>query len=1256
MSHPSAFSEGRRQNVLRAAHWLLVLSIVLAVPARNSVASAAEGNHGRGIAGVVGDEKGQPLAGATVWLVDARPEAFGRDGSSVLQKTRTDAKGRFHVALPRDWLETPQNWRAEPGLLAHRPGRRPAGIIVDRESVPPETGIKLTLWPADRAEFQLVQPDGQPLSGCAVTAKDLVVERVRGPATMSEGASRASMNSVETGEGKPSEAVPRGRVVRMDRMMLPADLAAILSATTDAQGRVRLPNITLADLAGIRAESPKFGRQEFSAFLDFRTQKQFKPWPAKLSVYPVGKVVGRLIAEPPSAAANARFLLSSFVLSSREKGMTAGGVARVTADAQGMFEVPALAAGALFAQSDAAGKLLLEVARNDRAVLKEGETLELKFPLKPAVHVRGLARERETGRPLAHVRLATHLRGQPFSAASQLLETEADGRFSFDALPGPIQWVEIFGRNVPSLCRQETSLLKREIPGDVKEYDMPPLDLPTEKALMGTVTNVAGKAETGATVLGLWMVHDARTHTMHANVAQVTSDANGSFTIRGVPMNRVVRLKARSGTWSTKQALVLQGDELTKPVTLKVIAGLAQTARGRAIDEENHPISNAHVEIWWRPATRALLEALPKRGMAAPGGGPIPEEAMPPTLGQITETELILEGPLVTGSDGRFQTSEIIDADGEFQAAVRAQGFMPKRTAWKSLNAGRSFEWSDLRLNRQRPLEGVVLDRAGKPVGGARIVRSDSRALLRTTSDSSGRFKLDVLLDGPGFVFVEADGFRFHGQVNDSTKPVEITLTRPDETVSTVLKTLPRKPSKEERRALAEKLVSEQIDREAVKDQDEERLEALRWIARTDPARTLEILDKKPLKSDWTDGYVRRAVAKSLLKESPEEARSVVDSMRDPGFRAQGYLDLCDALPADQPEGRRALLAQALLHARAVKAADHRVIYLGAAAGRLLALGDKDKAQEVFQEGLEATKGLPLAGWSAYARADFATSLSLMDLPAALALIKDLKDSQEFDRHHAGVACKIARGNPAEAERVLRMVRQPWQRGQNAIVVCYRMAPVDIDRAHRIANEIQNVSHRAQACAAMARALAPTNRAHAVRLLREAFAILGEQAAGGQENYNNFVGTSSVAAVLIPIAEQIDPQSVSELFWRAVSFRIPRPSSDPFEVAHPRGWMADAALAYSLARYDRQVAGLILDEATPILLKHMNYGGNHLIEATAMVDPTQAVRLVDSLPDDGRKGYLQKKIAAMLLREDDRLWRLIHQNLGLQWPDDEGDD
>ena len=56
---------------------------------------------------------------------------------------------------------------------------------------------------------------------------------------------------------------------------------------------------------------------------------------------------------------------------------------------------------------------------------------------------------------------------------------------------------------------------------------------------------------------------------------------------------------------------------------------------------------------------------------------------------------------------------------------------------------------------------------------------------------------------------------------------------------------------------------------------------------------------------------------------------------------------------------------------------------------------------------------------------------------------------------------------------------------------------------------------------------------------------------------------AAVAAALLPVAERIDPRLVPELFWRAVSLHAPRP------VAEVR---VRRRLALLLARYDRSVA------------------------------------------------------------------------------------
>src|SRR5262249_24914874 len=228
-------------------------------------------------------------------------------------------------------------------------------------------------------------------------------------------------------------------------------------------------------------------------------------------------------------------------------------------------------------------------------------------------------------------------------------------------------------------------------------------------------------------------------------------------------------------------------------------------------------------------------------------------------------------------------------------------------------------------------------------------------------------------------------------------------------------------------------------------------------LAPLDPGRVLELIEKYPDKNPWFDDYLRRAVAQALAGESLDEARAVVEAMRDAGFRSTGYLDLCDRLPAAQRAQKLEFLGQSLLHARNIQDAAHRVVHLAPVARRLRELGEAERADSILREGQAAARELPTQAWAAYARGAFAEELALIDLPSALDLLKDLKDAYEYDRHHGTIAHKLAGKNPAEAERVLNMLRHPNQptlRDQWAQRVCYRMAPVDPERAQRIADRI----------------------------------------------------------------------------------------------------------------------------------------------------------------------------------------------------------
>jgi hypothetical protein len=1190
--------------------------------------------------GVVFDENSSPAAQVPVWLLEIKRENNIKPAPVIMGKTATDDHGRFRFIIPRTWFETAYPWRPDLGLIVHRTGRRPVGLILDRGSLPPQTAVKLLLLSPGQAALQLVQPNGQPLAGCPVSVKELLVEHVRGPAPFEREAVPPTAVPAQPPDAVLSRAVAQGHVLSYDSIHLPSEISAALRAQSDTRGRVCLPDVPLSDLAGITVATRDFGTQEFAIIVYPGSQKkEDKAWPATLTLKPVGKVTGSLRG-PPSTNPNVSLYLRSSEYDF-QKGMSCTGVAHVHVDTKGRFEVPALAAGNVFTQLEIGADAKVALANSPRsaATLEAGRTANLAILLTPTVQVCGLARERGTGRPLTRVQLVT---------GSRILETDAQGRFSFRTQPGPVQWQAIYGAEIPALSLQEAFAFKREVPVNVEQFDMPPLDLPTRGTVKGTVMNEDGQSAADAIVLAIWLDYDYRTGSMRPYASQATTDKQGSFQLSRIALNRAVRLKAyhESGA-CTEKLLVLNGAGSTKPIKLSISRRFAHRAEGVILGEDDSPMRNTSVELWWRPGTLSLTESLPEPVAPTRGSGVIPQEAVALTLGPIPEIRLGANVAAATDSDGHFHAPQILDRDGEYQAVVRAEGCVPGATGWRTPVAGQPLRWPELHLNLRRYLEGQVEDRQGQPVGGANIVRSDGRSLLRTITDSSGHFKLDLIVTTPGFLFVDAEGFRFHGQPSQDTKSVRIALTRATEAVAGRMTTLGWGISKEDRRALAEKLRAPLLNDAWDKDKDDDRLTPLQILAGSNPARLMEVLEKKPLQSEWFDGYVRRAAAKPLLKENLEEARMIVDAIRAPNFRVAGYLDLCDSLLEGQTEQRRELLSQALLHARSVVEADHRVIYLGQVAERLLAIGEKGQAEKIFHEGLEGANNLSTAGWSGYARGAFAESLSLLDLSAALKLIEGLQDRYEFDRHHGNIARKIARSRPAEAERVLQQVRGQWQQDQYAVRVCYRMAIPDLGRAARVAGKIKNGLFRAEAYGVIAQALTKTDKKAATHWLRQAFAVLAEQPAQGHEDYTNFVGSSSLAAGLVPVAEAIDPQLVPECFWRAVSYRVPRIRERPSD--YPRGWMADAALALAVARYDREVAGVLLHDAAPILLRNLQNGGNRLLEAMAVANPVQAGQWTDEL---GKKDSRRVEVASLLVLEGETLWRRVHRILGLWLPAD----
>ena len=125
-----------------------------------------------------------------------------------------------------------------------------------------------------------------------------------------------------------------------------------------------------------------------------------------------------------------------------------------------------------------------------------------------------------------------------------------------------------------------------------------------------------------------------------------------------------------------------------------------------------------------------------------------------------------------------------------------------------------------------------------------------------------------------------------------------------------------------------------------------------------------------------------------------------------------------------------------------------------------------------------------------------------------------------------------------------------------------------------MAATIHNPYSRAYAVGMIAKALAPSDKAKARKLILQAYDILAEASRNPDRRWPqlSWAGSSLpvVAAGLLPVVEEIDPTLVSECLWRAVSFRLHRPADDFLVWMEPES--NDGVLAAFVARYDRPLA------------------------------------------------------------------------------------
>jgi Carboxypeptidase regulatory-like domain len=1137
--------------------------------------------------GVVVDSRSKPLAGVDVWLSSGLPPTGERpmiggvmwmqSGRAVLSEshhalghTRTDNDGQFRIEIPGLIVRSQEPLPL--ALWAYTAGQRVASRRLPWAIPEPAEPVRLVIEKPTTAGFRLLGPDGAPAAGA----------RVVGSA--------------------------------VDRMVVPHELAEKAASVAGPDGVVVLPAFAPGEIRWARVDSPRFGTQSL------RTLGPETTVDSVFRLEPAGRVSGRVVTEVDKPVSGLPVRAQTF-----PEGYDLGGTlgsATVTTDADGRFEIPAIAAGRLAVVLDLRSRPDLPYRGLPPAnqVVESGQTTTLHIRLKRAVRMEGVIRERAIGAPIAGVSpeipdLAYRLGGNSGPV------TDANGRFE-GYIEGQQPYAFLYTAPKPFYIPESPDSFHL-LPAGATEFTLPPLELARGVALRGSVVDETGRYVAGALVRASW----GGDKNVLQSVA-VRADSNGSFLLEGLDPLADLRLTAESdGRSSGPAQMERAGPE--KVVKLVVSRANSILLAGRVLDSAGEPVVGAEVRL--RSQSR----------------GP---------QGQVWRFDPVAvfgeRGVVRTDKDGRFQGPSAVPAGVEYEATITARNAPPVRTGWLKTTGGPKAEFADVVLHRIRVVEGVVHDRDGRAIGGATVFQSgDGPIRTRTVTDPEGRFRLPGVIAGKAILFARKDGFRFHGQpIATEAGAIDLVLTRVEER-PVALNTLASAVSHAEELALARRLLAPYIEKVMAKGTDVQKIQALMVQAQVDPAHMLELLDTQSAgKPQFAVDGLRRMVATAMAGQSPDEAVSIAESIKEAGARAWCLTDLVDKLPESARDRKAGLLAQAQLQARSVKQPAERILLISRVAERWLDAGESERARVMLEEGRSLAKEVPPP---AYPVALFAPSLSRIDLAGALALVESTNGLAKrgdrvnrvfvFDRAYGEIAYRVASSDPAGAERVLGMIVDAHRRGGYVVAACFRMALNDLPRARRLAETIEAPGIRAYALGQMARALAAVDRSSAIGLLEDAFNRLDEY----RDDPGGYSSPDCVAAVLLPVVEAVAPARLQESVWRAVALRAPLLDGR----GEGSGGRSDAELAMQIARYDRAAAAAVLARAIGVYRKTDVDSARQgfVAMALALIEPARLVSLVESLPDEtGLDRTLAKNAARLfaaeiLAKQGDERWKAARQ-------------
>jgi protocatechuate 3,4-dioxygenase beta subunit len=964
-------------------------------------------------------------------------------------------------------------------------------------------------------------------------------------------------------------------------------LARRTLVTTDADGRAVIDAFASGEITQVEAQADEFGVQP-------RYFSPISSGPKTIRLRPTGRVSGRLVADDPTAVRGWSIYASTMPDDDPTERNSWAGTAEVTTDAEGRFTLPSLAAGKLslfFTPPDGCGYRL---SPQPDQTLAAGGVVRVEVTLARAVRVEGVVRVKGGGPPIAGACVAVSTPSAPNLGLP--IWTDDRGRYSFYSLPGQ---VSASVTRLPAAYVQGLGLTLDDvdIPPRVDRHELPAIEADRGEVVRGVVLDEVGLPVAGAWVTGAWGMNDARGG-LSAKIG-TTTGPDGSFVLERIASGSMVtglsaRLRDRV-TATDSTAMAGQAGQ----VTLKLVAGITEAMAGRVVDAGGKPVAGARVSIYHRTRQASSNTSL---------SGPV---------------EFDDSAEVRTGPDGSFRTPRELRRDVEYRAEVAVAGNLPARTPYVRPGGDRANRFADLVLRRdlrERSIAGRVLDREGRAVAGAEVFSTgDGPGRGRVTTDPSGRFRLAGVAGDSVLVFVKARGFRPNGRVvaADSNR-AEVVVTRLAEPPAETKPTVKVGSTRVEDKALARRLLAPIFPRILTSGEEFLRGDALEALARSDTDRMIGMVQNQVL--DLGYGLGAR-IALGLLDRDPAEVMEVLRSLD-----ATAALEVFDARPEQPPAWRRGLLDLALARAREVIETNQRITHLGGIADRLIAFGDVESGRAVVREAEALTETIERVGFL-YPRDAVARPLARIDLPAALALIgpaksDDSNDQAIYSQVFQDIALRVAASHPVEAERLRGLIVADGAYYRDSLVpFCGVMARSDLPRARRLALAADNLTVRAMALGAIANTLAKSNPSEARIVLDQAFSQLEIRREDG-------MNSAEEMAWLLPVAERIDPRTVSDYLWRCLAgrSRIPAPAT-------ANRVRSLAVVATLVGRYDHEAAvavfSPVLNELPGLIATEESRYPSAMMQAVgsaAAFDPRAVATIIEQVPEN--IGLAQPKDAA----------------------------